>query len=109
MNKQEQQRLKRNEYNKLQRYKKRQEIGEVQWLKNQRGGFILMCIIDYDKFHDSLGFKDFDEQKLWDEQDKLFRETYMHSRNHEFLYIIYKKNLEYAIYLKTQESTPKNG
>ena len=71
-------------YNQVQKFKKRQEIGEERWYKRQLDGFNLSCIMDY---VDNLNTGDL--------------ETYKHSRNHELLYLIYKRNLAYNDWLKT--------
>ena len=73
------------QYHQIQTFKKRQKIGEEIWYRNQITGFNLGCLMDY--------------QYNFYEDEKDDQETYMHSRNHELLYLIYKKNILYEEWL----------
>ena len=74
------------QYKQVQKFKKRQEIGEERWYKRQLDGFNLTCIIEYT---DNLNTGDY--------------ETYKYSRNHELLYLIHNRNLSYNNWLKTDK------
>jgi lipid II:glycine glycyltransferase (peptidoglycan interpeptide bridge formation enzyme) len=74
-------------YNQIQRFKKRQEIGEESWYKGQLMGFNGSCAMYYSNV-------------LNIEYKKDEYEIYRHSRNHEFLHMIYLKNKAYESWLK---------
>lgn len=71
------------QYQQVQKFKKRQEIGEERWYKRQIDGFNLSCIMDYCNTINDGDYK-----------------TYKHSRNHELLYLIHNRNLAYNNWLK---------
>ena len=81
-------------YNQKCLFKKRQEMGEESWYKRQLMGFNASCAMYYSNV-------------LNIEYKKDEYEIYRHSRNHEFLHMIYLKTKAYQYYLKT-ESSPHN-
>ena len=83
------------EYAQIQRFKKRQEIGEESWYKRQLMGFNGSCAMYYSTV-------------LNIEYKKDEYEIYRHSRNHEFLHMIYLKNKAYEIYLKNESIPPQS-
>lgn len=83
------------EYAQIQRFKKRQEIGEESWYKGQLMGFDGSCAMYYSNV-------------LNIEYKKDEYEIYRHSRNHEFLHMIYLKNKAYESWLENGFTPPQS-
>jgi len=85
----EKQREYNKQYKQVQNFKKRQEIGEERWYKNQIDGFNRFC---------GMYFADNNLKYTGD------YETYRNSRNHELLYLIHEKTLAYNDWLETDKN-----